>query len=55
MSDSAAPARRASGATNKVPDRADGGAAPQDVIPVNWPPVTFRTWPETKFDHGEQR
>src|SRR4029079_3738724 len=25
------------------------------VIPVNWPPVMFRTWPWTKFDHGEQR
>src|SRR2546430_13181349 len=25
------------------------------VIPVNWPPVMFSTWPCTKFDHGEQR
>src|SRR4029079_13266083 len=25
------------------------------VIPVNWPPVMFSTWPWTKFDHGEQR
>ena len=25
------------------------------VIPVNCPPVMFRTWPWTKFDHGEQR
>src|SRR4051794_38885155 len=25
------------------------------VIPVNCPPVMFRTWPWMKFDHGEHR
>src|SRR4051794_39762049 len=35
-----------------LPDRGDGGHV---VIPVNWPPVMLRTWPWTKFDHGEQR
>src|SRR5688572_9535009 len=36
----------------RLADRRDRGHV---VIPVNCPPVMFRTWPCTKFDHGEQR